>query len=206
MKTLFLTLLLSACAFDAASAAAITITGGTETTGFPTRTQGFNFFTNAAPVTISQLGFYDSGSDGLNQSHEVGIWTADGSTLIASAIVPSGTAGTLDSGFRFVAITPVVLAANTEYLAGAFNGDNTDAITRFATATTDPRITLGSTRFDVQFSGVFTAPTGSQGQTFDDGYFGPNFQISADEVPEPAAITLVAAGIALAILKRRHSL
>lgn len=153
-------LLLSACTFDAASAAAITITGGTETT-----------------------------SNGLNQSHEVGIWTADGSTLLASAIVPSGTAGTLDSGFRFVAITPLVLAANTEYLAGAFNGANTDPITRFATATTDSRITLGSTRFDSPFT----------------GYFGPNFQIDGN-VPEPGAITLVASGILLAILNRRRSL
>jgi len=205
LKTLALTLLLTACAFDAASAAAITVTGGTETTGFANRTQGFNFFTNAVAVTISHLGFYDSGSDGLNQSHEVGIWTADGSTLLASAIVPSGTAGTLDSGFRFVAITPIVLAANTEYLVGAFNGNNTDPITRFATATTDPRITLGSTRFDSTFTGVFTAPTGAQGTSFDDGYFGPNFQIDGN-VPEPGAITLVASGIVLVILRRRRSL
>lgn len=205
MKTLALTLLLTACAFDAASAAAITVTGGTETTGFPNRTQGFNFFTNTDPVSITHLGFYDSGSDGLNQSHEVGIWTADGSTLLASAIVPSGTAGTLDSGFRFVAIAPIVLAANTEYLAGAFNGNATDAITRFATATTDPRITLGSTRFDSPITGVFTAPTGEQGTSFDDGYFGPNFQIG-DGVPEPGAITLVAGGLILLILNRRRGL
>jgi len=205
LKTLALTLLLSACTFDAASAAAITVTGGEETTGFPNRTQGFNFFTNAVAVTITHLGFYDSGSDGLNQSHEVGIWTADGSTLLASAIVPSGTAGTLDSGFRFVAITPLVLAANTEYLAGAFNGDNTDPITRYATATTDSRITLGSTRYDLVFTGVFTAPTGTQGTDFDDGYFGPNFQIG-DDVPEPGTIALVAGGILLAILNRRRSL
>jgi hypothetical protein len=128
----------------------------------------------------------------------VGIWSADGSTLIVSAVVTAGTSATLDGGFRFVGVGPVLLAANTEYLAGAFNGDNTDPIIRFTNATASGGVTLGSTRFDLG-GGVFTAPIGTQGTGFDDGYFGPNLNgATTAAVPEPSAASLF--GLAGALL------
>ena len=188
----FLLLLLAA---PVMAAPYITFTGGEATTDFPNRTFGFEFSTGRAAVEIFSLGFWDSGEDGLAQSHQVGIWSADGSNLLASATVPAGLGGYLDSGFRFVSITPVVLPANETFLAGAFNG--TETIIRYTTATTNPAIFLGSTRFapTPTGDGLFTAPIEAQGETFDDGYFGPNFN---GAVPEPS--TLMLAGLALACL------
>jgi hypothetical protein len=169
----------------------ITVTGGTATP-IVNGTLGFNFFTGANPVVIHSLGFFDAGDDGLATAHNVGIWTADGSTLLASAVVPAGTTATLDSGFRFVAIAPVVLPANTEFLAGALNVPGADGIIRFASATTDPSIILGSTRFNLFSDPTFSPPVFSQGTGFDDGYFGPNFNGNAQpaDVPEPATLAL----------------
>lgn len=172
-------------ASPAAAAVAITFTGGTPTGAFSERTFGYDFTVGAQAITINGLGFWDQGGDGLFEDHQVGIWNSDGSSLLASTTILAGTGATLDSGFRFQSIGALTLDANSNYLIGAFNGlTGNDQVTRFATATVDPRITLGSTRFDLTFDGVFGAPTGSQGTNFDDGYFGPSFQLAA--VPEPA--------------------
>lgn len=190
-------------AAEASAVPAITFTGGETTTAFGGRTLGYAFSTNSS-IRITALGYWDEGSNGLTDSHEVGIWNSDGSTLLASAVVPSGTGGVLDSGFRFVAITPVILSAGQSFLAGGFNSDN-DAVIRFTTASTISAITLGSTRFDFPFTGVFSPPTGEQGTFFDSGYFGPNFLTSA--VPEPATWTLAVAGFGLvgAMTRRRRA-
>jgi hypothetical protein len=93
-------------------------------------------------------------------------------------------------------------------LFGGFTGDAGDFITRFTTATTIPEITLGSTRFSpFPGTGGFEAPTGTQGTVFDDGYFGPNFQLLA-AVPEPStwAMMLVGFGaVGFAMRRRRQT-
>ena len=170
---------------QAAAAVALTFTGGTPTSDFANRTFGYDFTVGAEDIVVSALGFWDQDSDGLFEDHQVGIWNSDGSTLLASTTIAAGTGSVLDSGFRFENIANLTLSAGTNYLIGAFNGTTgNDQVTRFATATADPAITLGSTRFDLAFDGSFSAPIGSQGVGFDDGYFGPNFQLAA--VPEPA--------------------
>lgn len=182
----------------AIAAPVFTFTGGTPTNGFADRTFGYNFFTGGGGLTITSLGFWDDGADGLDESHEVGIWDATGTTLLASAVVGAGVSATLDSGFRFVSIPDLVLAANTEYLAGAFLGGNTDAVTRFTSATGSAGVTIGSTRFDETFSGVLDAPTGTQADFFDDGYFGPNFIGAAAGVAEPATLSILGLGLLVA--------
>lgn len=183
-------------ASPAAATIAITFTGGTPTGVFFDRTFGYDFTVGAQSITIDGLGFWDQDGDGLFEDHQVGIWSSDGSTLLASTIISAGTGATLDSGFRFSTIAALTLDANVNYLIGAFNGTTgNDQVTRFATATVDPRITLGSTRFDQTFDGVFGPPTGTQGDSFDDGYFGPNFQIAAmGAIPEPTTWALMIFG------------
>ncbi|MEY2409783.1 MAG: hypothetical protein QOF48_2453 [Verrucomicrobiota bacterium] len=74
-----------------------------------TGSRGWGFFNGPnSPIVITELGVFDSGADGLINSHEVGLWTTDG-TLLASGIVPSGTAAPLIDGYRYISIMPVIL-------------------------------------------------------------------------------------------------
>ena len=63
-------------------------------------------------VSVSDLAFYDDGSDGLGASHTVRIYESndDGATgaVIASAVIPAGTAAVLSDGFRWVGLAPAV--------------------------------------------------------------------------------------------------
>lgn len=187
---------------------AISFTGGEATAGFPNRTLGYAFTVNSA-IQIGQLGIWDMDGDGLLGSHQVGIWNSDGSSLLATATIPGGSGTTLIDGFRYVSVSPFALGPG-QYLAGAFTGSAGDAVIRFTTATTIPEITLGSTRFDPfvngGFSGVFSAPTGTQGNFFDSGYFGMNFRL-ANGVPEPStwALLVIGFGLAGSVMRRRKT-
>ncbi|HEU5123948.1 MAG TPA: LamG-like jellyroll fold domain-containing protein [Verrucomicrobiae bacterium] len=86
-----------------------------------TGTIGGSFQVGATPVPVTHLGYYDMNNDGLNQSHRVGIWPANGgATPIASVTVPAGTGALFTNGYRWVALsTPILLNANTTYILGA---------------------------------------------------------------------------------------
>ena len=65
--------------------------------GATTGTYGWSF-TLSSTITVTDLGYFDFGGNGLNDAHDVGIWTSTG-TLMVSATVPAGTAGTLVGRF-----------------------------------------------------------------------------------------------------------
>ena len=69
-------------------------------------------------MLVTDLGFFDIGSVGLNTFHEVGIWDGD-QRLLVSATVPAGTAAPLLGEFRYVAIEPLLLQAGNAYVIGA---------------------------------------------------------------------------------------
>jgi len=83
-----------------------------------TFTIGTTFTTGSDQVYVMKLGYVDRDLDGLNTSHQVGIW--QGSTLVVSATVPAGTVGELIGDFRYVMAGLTVLAANTTYTVGAY--------------------------------------------------------------------------------------
>jgi len=183
---------------------AITFTGGVPTTEFPGRTLGYSFTVNST-ISIGQLGFWDQDGDGLTDAHAVGIWDATGATLLASTIIPSGTASPLIDGFRFSNIATLTLGPG-EYLAGAYTASDADAVPRFTTASTIPQITLGSTRYDVVFNAPgLAAPIGTQGTDYDSGYFGANFRLVTGGVPEPSTWAMMLGGFgALGYAMRRR--
>src|ERR1700704_4294051 len=63
-------------------------------------TLGWGFTLNSG-VIVTDLGYFDA-AGGLIDPHPVAIWNGVGN-LIAQATVPAGNAGTLVSGFRFIA-------------------------------------------------------------------------------------------------------
>jgi hypothetical protein len=81
-------------------------------------TVGYEFTTGASALSVSALGIYDAGADGLNYTHTVGLWNTSG-TLLGSVTVPSGI-NSLTSGFAFVNLgSAVLLSANTNYVLAA---------------------------------------------------------------------------------------
>jgi len=89
-------------------------TAQSTTTTFMT---GWDFTVGSSDVTLKRLGYWDESGDGLNASHQVGLWALDG-TLLSSAIVPAGTVAPLDGQWRMVDVTEVTLSAGITYRVG----------------------------------------------------------------------------------------
>jgi hypothetical protein len=75
------------------------------------------------PLSVSALGFYDAGHDGLLESHYVQLYqlvTPQNNPgtyqLIATTTIAAGTTDPLTGDFRYNSITPVNLAAGGTYL------------------------------------------------------------------------------------------
>ena len=162
--------------------------------------------------TVSQLGFYDDLTNGLLESHQVGLWDPFG-TLLASATVPAGTGSTLMGFFRMVSIAPITLSVGNDYRIAAVSG---------ADKYTYTPINL-STYGGLQYVQAMYAPElccttdllYPSWATSDVGYFGPNLGIGStlqdipDEiltstVPEPMSVLLVGTGLlGVAFVRRR---
>jgi len=150
-------------------------------------------FSTVAAIQVTDLGWYDADLDGLNSSHQVGIWNEVG-TLMALGTVAAGTTGTLDGKFRY-----------TNSLTGVLNlGIGNFVIAGLSTFNdvTFRNIPLANTIIATQISYIedrvggssFGAPTDTQG--LDVGYFGPNFKFTAAEpVPAPATLALFGLGL-----------
>jgi len=162
-------------------------------------TYGWTFTVNT-PVVVDNLGYFDFGGNGLSVAHDVGIWNTSG-TLLDSATVPAGTAGSLQDGFRYTSAPSVLLPIGT-YTIGGFDPESADGITVGATITTDPAITYGASRSIA--GAALTFPTADvHGNA--NSYFGPNFTFVT--VPEPATSALLLLGgiTAYAVARRRRS-
>ena len=154
-------------------------------------------FSVSSPVTVSGLAYYDLGSNGLTQSHQVGIWDSRSSTLLVSATVPSGTAASLVDAYR-VAPVSYALGVGT-YVIGGFTSGSDSSIMEALSAVSAAGISYLEER---QLStSSFEMPTSHSGS--DIGIFGPNFTV-ASAVPEPVTVLLLGSGLVGLVGVRRR--
>jgi hypothetical protein len=183
-----------------AQAAAINLTTpGTEYSG-GLYTLGFAFTVNSNS-TITSLGVYDSGADGLNSRGEVGLWDTAGN-LLASTTVPAGTVGELDGLFRYVNISGFNLIAGTQYIIGAFTTDLASSLGtgQGGTGSIDANVNVIVDRFS-NFNSTFSFPDTSNGLA-GGAWLGANFRTGT--VPEPGTLALLGLGLAGFAAARRR--
>lgn len=84
-------------------------------------TYGFSFSVYA-DLWVTHLGAYDSGGNGLDTAHQVGLWNSGNPVEIASATVPAnGGPEDLSSHFIYSKLDdPIQLSRSSTYVVGAF--------------------------------------------------------------------------------------
>ncbi len=153
-------------------------------------------FTANQNLTLTKLGVFDYGSDGLAESHQVALFDTAGN-ILSSVTIGAGTANPLEDGYRWADATTVSLVQGTDYILGAYYSDGSDWF--MDTATIDPAFTFVA---DLYLDAAWGMPTDT---FFNDGrgWYGPNLQA----IPAPGAILLGGIGAGLiGWLKRRRSL
>jgi len=220
IKRMALTALAVAGFATSANAAVILSSAGGGGASAPeAQTLGYRFIVGNTSLTVSDLGFFDTGTNGLANAHAVGIW--GGSTLLASGTVPSGTTGTLVGNWRYVAITPITLTNNTQYtIGGLYPTGNTDSVPgqsgNVQTNGTDLGIFSGGWSFNTALTAANPAynfealwvtgaslarPTNLIAAT-GQAYPAPNFQYTL--VPEPSTLAMaVVGGLGMLVSLRR---
>ena len=148
-------------------------------------------------ATVTSLGIWDSGSDGLSKIHQVGIFRADNFSLVVGASIVDGTGAPLIDGSRFVTVTPVTLSPGTLYyiLSDDFTAD--PYISGPSSMGFGPEINWLALA-NVNGQTIHDAPTFTPGTL---GNLGPNFRYT---VPTPAAASLLGLGSLMVVVRRRR--
>lgn len=162
-------------------------TGGSDIYATFDLTAGWRF-SLSEPVLVTMLGMYDTGSDGLVESHNVAIWDDSGSNILAQVTVPSNFMPGQDWYWEALPGGPVLLSPGT-YVIGVYvsNGSPDGAIYAATSVTTDPRVTYLENRITAGWG----YPWHNAGLD-EKSYFGPNFRFDPVPVPEPSLIQLPA--------------
>jgi VPDSG-CTERM motif len=187
-------------------ALSFTPSGQTTITGAGTDTLGWAF-SLSAPVTVTQLGVWDQGGDGLTREHQVTIWDSTGTLILAQTTVPSGMGATLDSGFRYVSIGSVVLAAGNYTIGALFIGT--------PTSTSNEDVAINAVGIGTNSPVTYQGSRGEPGDAYpatdnyisqSNSYFGPNFQFTTSTSVPDAGTTGSLFGLSLmglAFLRRK---
>lgn len=149
---------------------------------------GWSFTVGSTSLSLQSLGFY-SGSAGLSQDHDVGVFDSTGKLIASATVTPTDP---LVSWWRWANVaSPVVLAAGQTYTVAAETGR--DNYTWDPTGLTwDPDIIFRGSRFVFANTLAFPTETSPGGV---EGYFGPNIDPGPIPAPVPPSLLLLAPGL-----------
>ena len=214
----FLLALLAVSAFPVSAATSLVVNPATNRNDF-TGIVGFRFTSANASTVINYLGFVDQGGDGLNASHNVGLYLWDGSNyaLQRSATVSAGTGNTLHNGYRWISIPSItlsntgvtfwVVAATVGNIDGDAWGDEALSGVTGSMGTLDPAIGgINLAPGPAGYYDVGATSLGSPNLTFggpQDFYSFYNAGNIATAIPEASSAVLGCLGL-LPLLRRRR--
>lgn len=183
------------------------ITGGSVQPAGAEVTAGYVFTVgNEIPYTLDALGFWDEGSDGLVNPHDIGLFLLDGTPLRTATVDNASTPlASTEAGGRwlFSSVAPIVLQNDTYVLLATFeSGADDQARVNPGFSSTAPGTTIVGNVLEAGGPGlIFTT------QSFTSTVFGPNlyfFGNGAAGAPEPGTLALLSvAGLGLLAMRRR---
>ena len=170
----------------------------------PGCTMGWAFQVNS-PILVSDLGVFDANSDGLANSHDVGIWTAGGALLasvnvsnVSGVVAPSADA---TGQWVLTAVAPLLLAPGSYTIGAFYLNDDADRFRMEAPTITIPQITHLGGRAEFSVSSLTFPTVAPGGGAFEPSAFGPTFTATA--VPEPGMLLLIGTGAVAAYRRTR---
>lgn len=173
-------------------------------------------------LSVSALGIQDlensgngqTATDGFANGYNVtvGIWSADGSSLLASVTLDStATGSTQVNSYRYLSLgSNITLAANTQYLIGAtvgngieffYGADNAGVTSPYSTG---GDLSIVAATFTAIAGGAPVAAAPTSGAGGNANRWAPaNFQYTAIPEPSASALLLGLCGLALIMSRRR---
>jgi hypothetical protein len=181
-------------------------TGGTASTcdgcGVSGTTFGWSFAVTS-PITVTGIGVWDAGSDGIGVSVGAGLYTSAGVPLAIKTISDASAAvasASTDGRWLFEYFAPFVLAPG-DYVIGSVFYETAPLVQFFAPHVEIPEITFGEGRYGTPDAGL-TAPDNSYYPVF-----GPTLEATgAPPIPEPGTLGMLAlGGLAFILASRRRT-